>query len=394
MDVDRYWGDRLATLQAQGLRRTLTYLSSPQGPRVTIGGREFLLFASNSYLGLGTDPRLKEAARVAMERYGVGAGGSRLTTGSYDIHRRLEEELAHFKGCEGALLFNTGYMANVGVISALADQDWVIFSDAYNHASIVDGCRLSRARVVVYDHASVADLERKMASYRGVSTLVVTDGVFSVDGDIAPLPLLVACAKAAGAIVMVDDAHATGVLGPHGGGTSDLFQLGRQVDIQMGTLSKALASEGGFIAGSAVLIDYLINRARSFVYSTAINPMSCAVSLAALELVRREPERRELLLEKAKWMRERLRDLGLPVAAGQTPIIPLLVGDAEVAVAFSQKLQERCIFVPALRPPTVAPGTSRLRISLMATHTWEDLEYTCRVISEIADQLSIRGHEQ
>lgn len=391
MDFERHLREHIRLIRARNLYREPVYLSSPQGPCITSGGKKFLLFASNSYLGLNTDSRLKQAAHEAIERYGVGAGGSRLTTGSYNIHRQLEEELAHFKGTERALLFNTGYMANVGTISAFVDQDWVIFSDAFNHASIVDGCRLSKARVVVYDHASIDDLEKKMAPYRCSPVLIVTDGVFSVDGDMAPLPALVDLAKSVGAAVMVDDAHATGVIGPHGGGTTDLFLLGDRVDIQMGTLSKALASEGGFIAGNTSLIDYLINRARSFIYSTAINPMSCAVSLAALDIVKTEPERRVDLLNKARWMREQLKGMDLPVKDGVTPIIPLVVGDEDRAMEFSIRLRERGIFIPALRPPTVTVGTSRLRISLMATHRWEDLDYTCRVIGRIAEQLKVRG---
>ncbi|HOJ51055.1 MAG TPA: 8-amino-7-oxononanoate synthase [Syntrophales bacterium] len=391
MNFADYLTQKLAAIKGRGLYREPKYLASPQGPRVMIEGREFLLFSSNSYLGLCSDPRLKQAAYEAIASYGVGTGGSRLTTGSYEIHRQLEREVAHLKGTERALVFNTGYMANVGTISALAGPEWVIFSDELNHASIVDGCRLSEGEVVIYAHGDVKDLKEKMAHYRGRPALIVTDGVFSVDGDMAPLDDLVALAREEKAVLMVDDAHATGVLGPHGGGTADLFNLSQEIDIQMGTFSKALASEGGFIAGKGVLIEYLINKARSFIFSTALNPASCAVSLAALSIVKSEPERRRELLEKARWMREKLVAIGLPVLKGETPIIPIIIGEATQTVEFSQRLWQRGIFIPALRPPTVKAGTSRLRISLMATHTWEDLQSTVEAIGEVAREMKLRG---
>jgi len=391
MNLKAYLTAKLDHLKTQGLYRALHFLASPQGPRVKIEGREVLLFSSNSYLGLSTDPRLKQAAHEAIETFGVGTGGSRLTTGSYEIHRQLEEEVAKLKGAERALVFNTGYMANVGTISALATREWVIFSDELNHASIVDGCRLSAADVVVYAHGDVEDLAKKMCTCRGRPALIVTDGVFSVDGEIAPLRELVSLARREKAVLMVDDAHATGVIGPRGGGTADFFDLGAEIDIQMGTFSKALASEGGFIAGKETLIDYLINRARSFIFSTAINPASCAVSLKALDIVKNEPERRESLLKKARWFREKLRELEIPVKPGETPIVPLIVGDADRAVKFSSELWERGIFIPALRPPTVKQGTSRLRISLMATHSWDDLAYTVEEIVKVAEKLKLRG---
>lgn len=391
MNFESYLALKLKEVKAAGLYRQPRYLSSPQGPRIKIDGREVLLFASNSYLGLCSDARLKRAAHEAIEKYGVGSGGSRLTTGSYELHHQLENEIAHLKEAERAIIFNTGYMANVGTISALAEKDWGIFSDELNHASIVDGCRLSQGQVIIYKHCDVEDLARKMEVYRGRPKLIVTDGVFSVDGDIAPLPEIVEVAKREKAILMVDDAHATGVIGPKGGGTVDLFNLSQEIDIQMGTFSKALASEGGFVAGKGVLIEYLVNRARSFIFSTALNPASCAVSLTALAIVKQEPERRKELLEKAKWLREQLENMALHVLPGETPIIPVIIGEAKQAMEFSEKLWQRGIYIPALRPPTVKPGLSRLRISLMATHSWEDLEYAARVIDEIAEEMKIKG---
>ncbi|MCX7981819.1 MAG: 8-amino-7-oxononanoate synthase [Syntrophales bacterium] len=394
MNFEQYLITQIEEIKCAGLYRQPKYLSSPQGPRIKIDGKNCLLFSSNSYLGLCTDPRLKKAAYDAIESFGVGSGGSRLTTGSYDIHRQLEEKIADLKGTEGAMVFNTGYMANVGVISALIDKNWIVFSDELNHASIVDGCRLSGGKIVVYAHSNIDDLARKIALHRGRPSLIVTDGVFSVDGDIAPLPDIVDLAKKEKAVLMVDDAHATGVLGDKGGGTADLFHLSCEIDIQMGTFSKALASEGGFIAGKKVLIEYLMNRARSFIFSTALNPASCAVSLAALDIVKREPERRALLLEKAKWVREQLEAMSLPVLPGSTPIIPLIIGEAEKAVEFSERLWQRGIFIPALRPPTVKPGFSRLRISLMATHSWEDLEYMINAVKEVAEKMNLKGRSR
>ncbi|MDQ5987175.1 MAG: 8-amino-7-oxononanoate synthase [Syntrophus sp. SKADARSKE-3] len=381
---------KMEDIKARGLYRRMRYLESPQESHVRMDGRDFILLSSNSYLGLCHDERLRRAAVEAAEKYGVGSGGSRLTTGSYEIHRQLETSIAAFKGTEAALIFNTGYMANVGTISALADREWVIFSDSLNHASIIDGCRLSGAETVVYDHVDTADLERKIkAHHRGRPALIVTDGIFSVDGDIAPLPDIVAIAQAHGILVMVDDAHATGVLGPNGGGTSDLFSLHGAVDIQLGTLSKALAGEGGFVAARKVLIDYLINRARSFIFSTALSPVTIAVALEALGIIRQEPEARERLLANALWFQDRLRAAGFKVMESRTPIISLVIGEAEAAVLFSGKLYERGVFVTAIRPPTVPPGTSRLRISLMATHTRADLEKALSDIEAVGRELGV-----
>lgn len=379
----------MADLKARGLYRQLHCLESPQGAHVVMEGGEYIMLSSNSYLGLCNDERLKQAACQAIEKYGVGSGGSRLTTGSYDIHRRLEQAIAAFKGTEAAIVFNTGYMANVGTISALANRQWVILSDSLNHASIVDGCRLSGAETVVYGHGDMIDLQRKARAHRGRPLLIVTDGLFSVDGDIAPLPEIVAIAKENKALVMVDDAHATGVLGPHGGGTADYFGLGDDIDIQMGTLSKALASEGGFVAGKQVLIDFLVNRARSFIFSTALAPSAMAVSLKALEIIGKEPDRREALLRNADWFRKRLREAGFALTDSATPIIAILIGDPDVAVQFSKKMLEQGIYVTAIRPPTVPPGTSRLRVSMMATHSRADLEMALKHMEAIGRRLGI-----
>ena len=388
-DLMERLSDWLAETKAQGLYRELKYLEASQTARTLLQGREILLLASNCYFGLADEPLLKEAAHQAIRQYGVGSGGSRLTTGSYRVHQLLEQQLAEFKLTEAALLFNTGYMANLGTIAALADRDWVIFCDRLNHASIIDGCRLSGAKLVIYKHCDLRDLERKMQRYQAKARLLVTDGVFSMDGDLAPLDQLVSLAKKHQVLTMVDDAHATGVLGAHGGGTVEYFGLQDQVEIQMGTLSKALASEGGYIAGKQVLIDYLRHRAKSFVYSTALAPATVAVASRALELVRERPELRTRLLEKAAWLRQSLRELGFQVNQAPTPIIPLLLGDANLAVRFSERLLEEGIYVPAIRPPTVPSGTSRLRFSLMATHTFAELELVLMKMKLIGRELGV-----
>jgi 8-amino-7-oxononanoate synthase len=280
-------------------------------------------------------------------------------------------------------------MANVGAISSIADKSWVIFSDSLNHASIIDGCRLSRAEIVVYNHCDTKDLARKVQGYASRQTLIVTDGLFSVDGDIAPLPSIVEIAKKNNILLMVDDAHATGVLGPNGGGTADYFGLSDEIDIQMGTLSKALASEGGFMAGKRSLIDYLVNTARSFIFSTALSPATIAVARKALEIVRAEPQRRETLLTNAAWFRAELRKSGFDVAENKAPIISIVIGTPDLAVTFSNRLMERNIFVSAIRPPTVPEGTSRLRISMMAAHARDDLKKALNCIAEIGHELGV-----
>ena len=387
--MDKRFSEKLDQIKKSGLYRKMRHLQTPQGPHIEIDGKDYLLLSSNSYLGLCNDDRLKQAALDAIEKYGVGSGGSRLTTGSYEIHKKLEEEIAAFKGTEAALLFNTGYMANVGAISSIADKSWVIFSDSLNHASIIDGCRLSRAEIIVYNHCDIKDLTRKVQGYTNRQALIVTDGLFSVDGDIAPLPAIVEIAKKNNIILMVDDAHATGVLGPNGGGTADYFGLSDEIDIQMGTLSKALASEGGYIAGKQSMIDYLINTARSFIFSTALSPATIAVARQALEIIRTEPQRRETLLTNAAWFRAELRNAGFDVAENEAPIISIVVGAPDLAVTFSNLLMEKNIFVSAIRPPTVPAGTSRLRISIMATHTREDLLRALNYIKEIGHELSV-----
>ena len=394
MTTDALFAQKISRIRQAGLYRQMKVCHSPQGARVKAGNREVLMLSSNSYLGLCTDTRLKEAARKAVEMYGTGAGGSRLISGTSPIHRELEAQVAFFKGGGAALIFSSGYMANAGVISSVADKNWVIYSDRLNHASIIDGCRLSGARTVVYGHGDVNDLENKIRRYPSKQGLIVTDALFSVDGDLAPLPALVATARRHGLLLMVDEAHATGVLGKNGGGAAELFGIKDGIDISTGTFSKALASEGGFVAGSAALIDYLVNTARSFIFSTAMPPAGAAVSLAALDIVRTEPQRRSTLMEHAAWLRDSLGRAGFDVANHPTQIISLILGEPRTATTFSDRLMERGIFVAAIRPPTVPAGTSRLRISLMATHTRDDLEFAVSEITAVGRELGVIGREK
>lgn len=381
--------EKLQSLKENGLYRKLRYLETVQAPRAIIDGKAVILLGSNNYLGLCDDERLKVAAIEAIQKYGVGSGGSRLTTGSYDLHQKLEEKIASFKSTEASIVFNTGYMANVGTITALTDRDWVIFSDRLNHASIVDGCRLSGATLVRYKHCDVDDLSKQIKKHEKEKKLLVTDGVFSMDGDIAPLPDLLQIAKKHNITTMVDDAHATGVLGETGAGTPEYFGLVNEIDIHMGTLSKAVASEGGYVAGSQILIDYLRNCARSFIYSTALSPATIAVSLRSFELIQEESERRTTLLSHSEYFQRHLIAAGFGVGKSSTAIIPVQIGEAEKATRFSQLLFEEGVYVPAIRPPTVPNGTSRLRVSLMATHTIEDLDEAIHKIILIGKKLEI-----
>lgn len=382
--------EALSTLAAKGLLRNLRTLSSGPDPWVEYEGRRLLHLASNNYLGLATEPRVVEAAAEAARRYGAGAGASRLMTGHTDLHAALEADLAAWKGTEAALVFPTGFAANLGVLTALAGPRDAIFADALNHASLIDGARLCRATVRYYRHGDLDHLEHLIRKTRCRGRrLIVTDGVFSMDGDLAPLPGLVEIAERHEALLVVDDAHGTGVLGPDGAGTAAHFGLSGRIPVQIGTLSKALGAQGGFVAGSRELIDYLINRARPFIYSTGIAPPVAAAARTALALVRQEPERRARLRENARWLRQRLQAMGLRlVPAADTPILAVLIGEAEAALAFSQRLLEAGVLVPAVRPPAVPPGTSRLRVSVMATHTAEDLAMAAEAFARAAATLA------
>jgi glycine C-acetyltransferase/8-amino-7-oxononanoate synthase len=384
---------RLEELERLGLTRRLRLVSGPQGPTVLIDGKPVLLLCSNNYLGLADHPRVREAAADAAMRWGVGAGASRLVSGTMTIHRRLEEQLAEFKRSEACLLFGSGYLANIGVIGALAGRGDTIFSDELNHASIIDGCRLSRAQVVVYRHRDVEHLEwslRRHGGRRGGErSLIVTDSVFSMDGNVAPLGEIVELAGIHGAQVMVDEAHATGNLGPGGRGAVAQAGLEGEVDALVGTLGKALGSYGAYVCASAEMVRYLINTARPLIFSTAPPPPAVAGALAALNLLQERPHRVQRLRSNARALRRALAAQGFPVSDQDMHIVPLIVGDERDAMRLCQEGIERGVFAQAIRPPTVADGTSRLRLTVMASHTASDLRMAAGILGDAAVRLGL-----
>jgi len=380
---------RLEQIERLGLGRRLRLVSGPQGPTVLLDGRPVLLLCSNNYLGLADHPRVREAAADAAMRWGVGAGASRLISGTMTVHRRLEERLADFKGSEAALLFGSGYLANVGVLSALGGEGDVIFSDELNHASIVDGCRLSRAEVVVYRHRDVEHLAWCLGKHSRGTPLIVTDSVFSMDGDVAPLADIAALAEEFGARTVVDEAHGTGILGPGGAGAVAEAGLGEEIDVIVGTLGKALGSYGAYVCANEQLVRYLINTSRSLIFSTAPSPPAVAGALAALELLQGRPHRVDRLRSNARAMRRALAAEGFPMEESDMPIAPLIVGDARAATGLCQAALERGVFAQAIRPPTVPSGTSRLRLAAMASHTHSELQLAAAALGEAARALGI-----
>jgi len=383
--------ERLAELRDRGLRRRLRLVEGPQGPRVTLDGRRVLLLCSNNYLGLADHPRVKEAAAEAALRWGAGAGASRLISGNMRPHRRLERRLAAFKGYEAALLFGSGYLANTGTIAALAGRGEVVFSDELNHASIIDGCRLSRAETFVYRHADAEHLAWGLREAGGRGALIVTDGVFSMDGDVAPLAELARLARDHGCRLMVDEAHATGALGPGGRGSVAAAGLSGEVDIVVGTLGKALGSYGAYACANAELSEYLLNAARPFVFSTAPPPPVAAAALAALDLLEAEPRLVERLARNAAALREALVAEGLRPGGAGTQIVPVAVGEASLAMELSERLLEQGVFAQGIRPPTVPEGASRLRLTVMATHEPDELQGAARLVGATARELGLTG---
>jgi 8-amino-7-oxononanoate synthase len=381
--------ERLQELRASGLHRRLRLIEGAQGPRVLLDGTPVLLLCSNNYLGLADHPRVREAAAEAALRWGAGAGASRLISGNMAPHRRLEERLAEFKGYQAALLFGSGYLANVGTISALAGRGEVVFSDELNHASIVDGCRLARAETFVYHHGDLEQLAWGLREAKGRGSLIVTDGVFSMDGDLAPLEELTRLARDYGCRLIVDEAHATGAVGPGGRGSVAAAGLSDEVDLVVGTLGKALGSYGAYVCASAELSEYLLNTARSFIFSTALPPPVLAAALAGLEVLAAEPERVERLRTNAATLRDGLAGEGLAPAGAPSQIVPLEVGDAKQTMELCERLLERGVFAQGIRPPTVPEGTSRLRFSVMATHGEAELREAARLTGEAAREIDI-----
>ncbi len=382
---------RLAEVKESGLYRRLRAVESSQDAAIILEGHEVLLFSSNNYLGLANHPALKQAAQEATEQYGCGSGASRLISGSMAIHHKLEQRLAALKKTDATLVFPTGYHANIGALSALMGPDDAIFSDSLNHASIIDGCRLSRADTQIYRHADTDHLSELLkARPQSGQRLIVTDTVFSMEGDLAPLSEIVALAQEYNAWIMVDEAHATGVFGPHGGGLVEKLGLAQQIDIQMGTLGKALGCVGAYIAGSHELIDWLINRARSFIYTTGLPPAVAASALAALDIVESEPERREQLWDNTKFLSDGLLSLGYTLGDTRSQILPVIIGEADQTMALAQAMLQHGVFAHGIRPPTVPEGTSRIRATPMATHTQAQLSRTLDAFAAAGKEVGIR----
>ena len=412
----------LNELEKSNLNRTiddLRFISSTKA--IDKDGNEYLVFGTNNYLGLTHHPNVINASKKASE-HGTSSTGSRLTTGGSFEARELENNISKFKSTESTLIFNTGYMTNLGVLYALTKDEDIIFSDQLNHASIIDGSKISKAKVLIYNHKDMQDLENKIKKERKNSEnslkekeeekdkereeekeedlksnhifFIVTDGVFSMDGDIAPLPELVEIANKYNCCLIIDDAHATGVIGKTGKGTVEYYKdktgkdLSQYVDLQIGTLSKALASEGGFVCGKKIYIDYLLNKSRPFIFSTALSPATIASANTALNLLKENhKEYLKNLNENTQLMRTLLKSAGLNIIDGETPIIPILIGPAELANKFSEELKEEGILVSAIRPPSVAKGESRLRLTIMATHTKEEIEFAAKTIIKIWNEL-------
>jgi 8-amino-7-oxononanoate synthase len=382
--------ERLQELKELGLYRRMRMISGPQGPRVVLDGKPVLLLCSNNYLGLADHPRVREAAADAAMRWGVGSGASRLVSGTMTVHRRLEERLAEFKHAQAALLFGSGYMANVGVITALAGEGKVVFSDELNHASIIDGCRLARAEAFVYRHGDVEHLAWGLREAEGRGAVIVTDSVFSMDGDVAPLEEIVELAGRYGARVVVDEAHGTGCLGPGGRGAVAEAGVEDEVDVIVGTLSKALGAHGGFAACDHEMSQLLVNSSRPFIYSTAPPPPAVAGALAALELLMEQPQRVDKLQANADVLREELARERFDVSGSTTQIVPLVIGDAKQAMRICEVAIERGVFAQAIRPPTVPDGTSRLRLAVMASHSRAELREAAQVLGRAALQAGWR----
>lgn len=364
--------EKLQTIKEKNLYREMRYLSKPQDKYTIIDKMEVLLMSSNNYLGLANNEEVKKAAIDGINEFGLGSSGARLTTGSYDLHKKLEERIAKFKNCEAALIFNTGYMANVGVISAICDENYYIFSDELNHASIIDGCKLAKGKIIVYKHNNMEDLYDKISTINPTKGIIVTDSVFSMDGDIANIPEIVKIAKEFNLLTVVDDAHATGVIGKNGRGSSEYFNC--KVDITIGTLSKAVASEGGFVCADEYIIDYLKNKARSFIFSTALSPGIINGAIKSFELIE-STDRVQRLNNNIKYINKKLNEIGIETGGNRdSPIIPIFIGDEDLAMNTSKSLLENGIYIPAIRYPTVPLNKSILRMTIMSTHDKKDLD--------------------
>jgi glycine C-acetyltransferase len=384
--------DELDALKAQGLFATIRTLSSPQGAWLDVDGRRVLNLCSNNYLGLANHPRLKDAAQKAIETHGVGPGAVRTIAGTMDLHLELERRLAEFKEVEGAISFQSGFSANLAVIPALVGEEDVIFSDELNHASIIDGCRLSRARIVRYRHNDAEDLRRvvKETQAQGYRrALLITDGVFSMDGDIAPLDQLALVAEGHDLMLMVDDAHGEGVLGRGGRGIVDHFGLHGRVDIEVGTLSKAFGVVGGYVAGRGPVVDWLRQRGRPFLFSSAVTPADVAACIAAVDLLEASTELVDRLWENGRYFKAEMKGLGFDTGVSETPITPVMLGEAPLAQDFSQRLYEEGVFATAIGFPTVPRGKARIRVMISTAHSTDDLDQALAAFAKVGEELSV-----
>jgi glycine C-acetyltransferase len=390
-DEKTAWIDKeIADLKAQGLFTTIRTLGGPQGAWLVVDGKKVLNFSSNNYLGLANHPRLVEAAKTAMNTYGVGPAAVRTIAGTMDLHLELERRLAIFKGVEAAITFQSGFTANLATIPALVGRGDVIFSDRLNHASIIDGCRLSRAQIVAYEHNDPDDLRHQIAATSDYGRrLIVTDGVFSMDGDIAALPALYEIARDHEILLMVDDAHGEGVLGHGGRGIVDHFGLHGKVDVEVGTLSKAFGVVGGVVAGNQTIVDWLRQRGRPFLFSSAMTVPDVAACLAAVDVLEESTELVERLWSNANYFRQNMNDLGFDTGHTETPIVPVMLGDAPLAQQFSKRLFEEGVFAMAIGFPTVPRGLARIRVMNSATHSSHDLDQALGIFAKVGRALGV-----
>jgi glycine C-acetyltransferase len=387
----KYLTDELNKLREQKLYQRLRILETAQKPQARFDGHQVINLSSNNYLGLATHPKLKKRALEAIEKFGVGSGAVRTIAGTMTLHMALEEKIAQFKRVEASVVFQSGFTANAGTVQAILGREDLIISDELNHASLIDGCRLSRAEIKVFPHKDVNACEKVLkesSSHKG-HKLLVTDGVFSMDGDIAPLPALVELAEKYGCIMMIDDAHSSGVLGKNGRGTVDHFNLHGRVDIQVGTLSKAIGALGGYVCSTRDAIDYLYHRARPFLFSTSHPPSVAASCLAAFEVLEEEPQLVEQLWANTKFFKEGLTKLGFNTGVSETPITPVIVGDAALAHEFSRELFQQGVFAQSLGFPTVPKGKARIRTIVTATHTRDELTRALGILEQAGRKLKI-----
>jgi glycine C-acetyltransferase len=385
--------DERARLEREGLLINLRTIESPQGAWITVDGKKVLNLCSNNYLGMANHPRLREAARRAIDQFGVGPAAVRSIAGTMSLHTELEKKLARFKGVEATISFQSGFNSNIATIPALVGKEDLIFSDELNHASIIDGCRLSGAPIIRFEHCNPASLDRKLKEHispaSGRRALIITDGVFSMDGDIAPLPPLVELAEKYGAMIMVDDAHGEGVLGAGGRGAVDHFHMHGRVDVEIGTLSKAFGVVGGFVAGKNIIVEHLRQKARPFLFSSALPPADVAACSAAVDILETSDDLVQKLWSNTRYFKKRMRDAGFNTGASETPITPILLGEAKTAQEFSRRLFEQSVFAMAIGFPTVPMGKARIRAMISATHSEQDLDFGINQFITVGKQLNV-----